>query len=1317
LKIIRLRHIVLGLLVIAIGITLGVYFIGGLKATTISYDNQKFDSEEFLLDFSYLEQYDRKITFKKGFSESDVERVATALTDAGYKVEKTNHYGDTAIYINLNVGDNEELIANEMYLAQLAVARLFETDDFSLELYEDDEGKPGVNNLKIVALTQKGKDVFSGIVDELESLTFFDTYETRIILVPKEGGEEGEMEEQEVVVPNNTNVDTENFTIIFDYPIKLIETKMSQLAIVQKEIEEPDQEVLDNITKETKKAVNILNNMVESVVLNSVVDDIEYKSSIFETDRIVAQNDKFTMYINEETTSVSIGLNETGTPKKVSGVQVKDKNGFDVYESFNVLYQLSDYVNEKGELVSGDVFRLRYFGKSGKVSANNLGTYSKSVAYMDLIKGVATRHYKINYEGDNKVQVLYEVGDFTNANNFFPRYIEREVFEDIVRGNTWITKVVSNEVDSHGHYNLIYLENGLTTSEEAANYIVENNLGTATPVYSSDGKNTFLGHWTLNNLIWTEEDYEDGTITEDKIGKPKMVLGETCNAPNSPVHVNPFLTAANIKSIMDGHYELVYNVKTNETNKNYIHYTENSSKTYENKATSEARRNELYTFLYDISSTNYMRTSTSVLDKYDDSKIVYYEGKPVIQGGVPLRDADGNFVYDELGNPVRAQFSEPFLAKEGEEKRNIVEEQNRIYQQSAASASAIFQVGVQYELTINGLKFDILHDSIKEGSSGDDGYSHEFKISSIEILPNFSKNFDHTSEGEIIIPDGSGAVINFNSDKQDQFVSGYQPKRVYGFDKSQILNTEPADVQTIMLPMYAYLDKTENIGVIAIIEKAPSHHSIVADFMRTRTAGSSNYINCEVSMRDSEFVSVGRSYYVSSYQKWSKSRIPTDLSYYFQFIVPEKIEDGEVKSNANFNYVEVAKQYRRYLINKYDLQEIDTTESNVVNLNFLGAFEKKAMQLGFVYNKAESLTTFEEAQEVIETLEEKGVENFSVSYTAWTKDEMESKARKDIRISSVLGGSKGFKKLSQFLAERNINFYPEVNVSTNQGYDYPFGKRKYNAKSVSNTETVYYPYVVPTGRFDRTLAPIYHLSPRFYQSYFNKYLANYEKLNTSGIYLSDLGNLKISSYDSKKEIFTVVGQDYQVATLDIAKDSGKKVMLKSPFDYAFKYANIIVDAPLTTTLYPAVEYSIPLYQLALSGLVDYTTTTVNYNSAQSYRWYLLKALETGSNLNFVVSYTDTNTLLTTDYTEYFNTYFLNWENKIVEMNQKINEAKIHQGKLVGHKYLTDNVVQSTYANDYGTVCKVIINYANSPYLDSISGISIAANDYIILEGE
>lgn len=1316
-KIIRLRHIVLGLLVIAISITLGVYFIGGLKATTISYDNEEFNSEEFLLDFSYLEQYDRKITFKAGFPASDIDNVANALKTAGYKVEKTDYYGNTAIYLNLNVGYNEEDITNEMYIAQLAIARLFETGDFDMDIYEDNLGEPGVDNLKVVATTDKGKAAFQEIVDKLTALNFFDTYETTIIQVPKEGGEEGEMEDQEIVLPNNTNIDFENHTIVFDYPIKLIETKMSELAIVQKSIEDPDEEVLANIRQDIQRAVGILNDIAESIVLNSVLDNIEYKTSIFEEERIVAQNEKFTMYINEKTTAISIGLNSTGTPKKVGGVQVQDKNGFLVYESFNVLYQLSDYTNDRGELVSGDVFRLRYFGKSGKVSATALGTYSKSVAYMDLIKGTATKHYKINYAGDNKVQVLYEVGEFTNANNFFPKYIERTVFEDVVRGNTWITKVVSSERDSQGHFNLIYRENGVTTNEEAANYIEANGLGKATPAYSVDGTNTFLGYWDLSGLLWTEADYEDGKVTIDKVGKPKLVVGVNCNTKDSPVRVNPFLTAANIKSIMDGNYELIYNITTNETNKNYIHYTENSSKTYENKATSESRRNELYMFLYDISPTNYMRTSTSVIDKYDDSKIVYYEGRPVVQGGVPLRDAEGNYVYDQLGNPVRAQFSEPFLAAEGEERRNIVEEQNRIYQQSAASASAVFQVGVQYELTLNGLKFDVLHDSIKEGASGEDGYPHEFRISSIEILPFFNKNFDHNSEGEIIIPDGSGAVIGFNSDKQDQFVAGYQPKKIYGFDKSQILRTAPADVQTIMLPMYAYLDKTENVGVIGIIESAPSHHSIVADFMRTRTAGSSNYVNYEVSMRDSEFVNVGRSWYVSSYQKWSKSLIPTDLSYYFQFIVPETIEDGEVKSNANFNYVEVAKQYRSYLINKYDLQEIDQTKTNVVNLNFLGAFEKDTMTAGFVYQKTHSLTTFEEAQEIIEILKEKGVENFSVSYTSWTKDEMEPKARKDIKISNVLGGKKGFKKLSEFLTENNINFYPEVNVSTNQGYDYPFGMRKYNAKSVSNTETVYYPYVVPTGRFDRSLAPIYHISPRFYQSYFNKYLANYEKLNTSGIYLSDLGNLKVSSYDNKKEIFTVVGQDYQIATLDIAKESGKKVMLKNPFDYALQYANIIVDAPVTTTLYPAVEHSIPLYQLALSGLVDYTTTTVNYNNQQSYRWYLLKALETGSNLNFVISYADTNTLLTTDYTEYFNTYFLNWENKIVEMNQRINEAGIHQGRLVDHKYITDNVVQSTYANDFGVVCRVIINYANSQYLDSINGISIAANDYVILEGE
>ncbi|HQO93579.1 MAG TPA: hypothetical protein PKY72_00005, partial [Bacilli bacterium] len=190
-KIIRLRHIVLGLLVIAISITLGVYFIGGLKATTISYDNEEFNSEEFLLDFSHLEQYDRKITFKAGFPASDIDNVANALKTAGYKVEKTDYYGNTAIYLNLNVGYNEEDIANEMYIAQLAIARLFEAGDFDMDIYEDNLGEPGVDNLKIVATTDKGKAAFQEIVDKLTALNFFDTYETAIIQVPKEGGEEG----------------------------------------------------------------------------------------------------------------------------------------------------------------------------------------------------------------------------------------------------------------------------------------------------------------------------------------------------------------------------------------------------------------------------------------------------------------------------------------------------------------------------------------------------------------------------------------------------------------------------------------------------------------------------------------------------------------------------------------------------------------------------------------------------------------------------------------------------------------------------------------------------------------------------------------------------------------------------------------------------------------------------------------------------------------------------------------------------------------------------------------------------------------------
>lgn len=169
--------------------------------------------------------------------------------------------------------------------------------------------------------------------------------------------------------------------------------------------------------------------------------------------------------------------------------------------------------------------------------------------------------------------------------------------------------------------------------------------------------------------------------------------------------------------------------------------------------------------------------------------------------------------------------------------------------------------------------------------------------------------------------------------------------------------------------------------------------------------------------------------------------------------------------------------------------------------------------------------------------------------------------------------------------------------------------------------------------------------------------------------------------------------------------------MSAPFDYALKYANFAVDVPLESSLLGYYDYSIPFYQLVVSGLFDYAGPAINYDSEHSMEWYLLKSLETGSNLNFIISYEDTRALLETDYTMYYNAYYANWKSNIIDMYNVISDAKIHSGILVGHKVLQDNVYQVEYSN--GAV--LIINYNNTTYYDSENALSVHANSFAIIE--
>lgn len=726
----------------------------------------------------------------------------------------------------------------------------------------------------------------------------------------------------------------------------------------------------------------------------------------------------------------------------------------------------------------------------------------------------------------------------------------------------------------------------------------------------------------------------------------------------------------------------------------------------------------------------YQTASDKITAYYDyNGDGILTEDEGYVYGGYHYRDKQGNYLYidennyvfyfdangnrmlnDDEGNPVSVDSTAPYKPFQSGLTTEMASEQNREFSMTSQSQSIAFQVALRFTLSEQGLDVKLINNSIIEGlgkNNTDEEVESYFKhnnvISKIEMCKFMTVNNDPTAEGKIIIPDGSGAVISFNTPKSNQYVDKYNTKRIYGDDTAINRETQGKAQEKIMFPMYGFLDNSNDLGIVAIIRKGAAQSAITANYM---TAGNTkidgyNYAYFTTFMREAEDVKITSN---SSYIKTSEKLYGSDIEYCYHLL------DGE-----NLTYVDVANDYRNYLIEEYNLSEKkDETKVATPTIAFIGAYLKKTITMGIVHDAERSLTTFKQAASIVQELTDKGVNSMNVSYLLWTDEEGFDPVTTKVDTSSVLGGKKDLIELSKELQNLGYNLFLEYNSTRGYGYDLPFGSLKYNSKSISGSSSNVLDYVLSTGLQQTGGKVGGRVSPAYYQSLVAKYLANYNKLGISGIYLSDLGNSNTSDYSKSNQIYSGDGLYYQKDTLNTAQENNV-VMLKSPFDYAINYADVANGVPIETTLYPIVDYSIPFYQLVVSGILDYTSKAINYNNDNSNNWNLLKAIETGSNLYFEISYEDTSALLDTNYTKYYNSYYANWKENIIYMNDVLNSTGIYESYLVGHEYITDTLVRVKYANGIS----ILINYSNNNYYNAQEGISVRGNWFAIepKEGE
>ncbi len=596
----------------------------------------------------------------------------------------------------------------------------------------------------------------------------------------------------------------------------------------------------------------------------------------------------------------------------------------------------------------------------------------------------------------------------------------------------------------------------------------------------------------------------------------------------------------------------------------------------------------------------------------------------------------------------------------------------------------MIKVGIRYTLTNEGFDATIINESIE--------YSRDYPLANIDLLPNFAEA-STSNEGYMFVPEGSGALINLNNGKSTREYN----QRLYGLDDAKVPMREPNTTESTALPLFGMKkDDGAFLGIITQGDAMSSLHARVSE------------------QRDS----YNRVYPRFHYMESDRIRIPgvtsTEQSQLFRRVWTRFYSEQDYSVSYRFtdeqnaDYLGMASLYREYLID-LGLSPQSRAGELSLNLTLLGGYQKQNHFVGIPYQTIEPLTTTDQAEIILDALIDNDVHNINLIYQGWMNDGIEHYLPNDINFHRSIGALSDFEGLLQYTNDRNINLYPEVNFVR------PYTNKNLNessdtARTIAGELAIHYKYNLATQLPDTQSRAQYILNPTMIESLMEDFNEAYRDLPFENIAVNDLANRLSGSYNNQEHFFRYETLALQEEALASLVEDNQEVLLRNPLGYAIPFGDLILDLPVRGTEFNIIDRSIPFYQLALSGMMDYSGPSFNLFDERSIEWHKLKALETGSHLNFTWTYLDTYDLMHTEYNYLYSTQYENWLDISTDMYQEIYDLAIHNARLIYHTEHDRDIVEVGYDNDVS----IIINYRNTPY--DHEGVVIDSMDYRYVKG-
>lgn len=591
-----------------------------------------------------------------------------------------------------------------------------------------------------------------------------------------------------------------------------------------------------------------------------------------------------------------------------------------------------------------------------------------------------------------------------------------------------------------------------------------------------------------------------------------------------------------------------------------------------------------------------------------------------------------------------------------------------------------FSIPLQYKLGDRKLIATVPAHRIKETKANN--------LLSFSILP-FLGAAGQKDEGYILIPDGSGALINFNNGKTGE--DKLTIDALYG-DRSKPSVLRQVQTQPVLIPALGFNYLTPKTSLLAYVTKGAVGGKIV-----TNVAGRETSLNY--------------AYYTFLYHSYDTVVFMDRTGYAKPKIMIDNQGIGTDTYEIQYSFIDsensglggMAKICRDYIFGD---RKPTSLKSLPLFVDVYMGLRARTNFLGIPYYKLLPLTTFSQAQTMADTFKNKGIKDLNFRLMGIDSDGMfGDRIDTSIMVSDVLGGMRGLQDLQN---KEGLDVYPQMDIVTfNRSGNgiWDFKDSAYDIKKNMIKQSI---FTVASG-VATEIPPMKLIKSFKIPSIASSIAKSLDKNGIHGIAVPGLGFASYTDFSNANPTRLQQTSDNFSKAMDIISKS-RKTMLEAPIDTMLSKAEVLQHIPTQSSHYNLEDTDVPFLPMLLSGYIIYAGDDINLCGDMEQG--LLRAIESNSALSSALIWTDYTKQASIVANKLYASVFSEQKEQLLDLYNKQKAALDGvYGLVISDVTVLDAKARAiTYENGY----IIIVNYNDKEI--EWQGVKIPRMGYFVQKG-